>query len=251
MTEQNEENLETGVYTRMTADVYDAIYSKKSYESEAERLKGIINKYKQTDGNELLDVACGTGLHLPYLVDQFEVTGIDLSEEQIKGAKERLPRINFVVGDMRTFDLHKQFDIVTCLFSSIGYMQSEADLSKAIVNMSKHLKPGGVLVIEPWLQPDAFDPDRPPHTEIGELSDKKLKVTRTATNSIDGNISILNMHNVVEGPNGTEEFDEQHRLAMYTPEQISESLKEAGLRPSYDSQGLSSRGLHIAIKSLT
>jgi len=248
MAEQDSQNMESGVYTKMTADVYDAIYSKKNYEAEAVALKGFVAKYKQSDGNELLDVACGTGLHLPYLVDDFEITGIDLSEEQLKGARKRLPNLTFQQGDMRTFDLHHHFDVVTCLFSSIGYMPTKADLEQAIKNMSSQLKPGGVMLIEPWLQPSVFDPNRPPHVETGELPDKKLKVTRTGSNSLEGHISVLNMHHVVEGPNGTEEFTEVHRLALYSAEEYQQAVEAAGLVPHYDEQGLSGRGLLIGTK---
>jgi SAM-dependent methyltransferase len=247
MTEQNN-SQESGVYSRMTADVYDAIYSKKNYESEAAVLKSLVQQYKRTDGNELLDVACGTGLHLPYLADDFQITGIDLSEAQLSGARLRLPQVDFKQGDMRNFRLHRKFDVVTCLFSSIGYMQSEVDMNQAISNMADHLKPGGVLFIEPWLQPIAFDPNRPPHTEVGELPEKHIKVTRTARNSLEGHISVLNMHNVVETPQGTEEFTEVHRLAMYPAEIYQEAIKSSGLSPHYDEQGLSGRGLHFGVK---
>ncbi len=246
--EQAQHDMEAESYTLMTADVYDAIYSKKDYEAEAEALKGLIDRYKKTDGNELLDVACGTGLHLPYMVDDYQVTGVDLSEQQLEAARKRLPDLNFVQGDMRDFDLHHQFDVVTCLFSSIGYVHPFEDLKKAVKNMAAHIKPGGVLFIEPWLQPGVFDPDRPPHTETGELSEKHLKVTRTAHNSIEGNISVLNMHHVVESPAGTREFTEEHKLALYTPEQFQQAFAETGLELHQDEQGLSRRGLYIGVK---
>lgn len=241
---------ETPSYTRMTADVYDAIYSKKDYEAEAVALRGIVSDYKKSDGNELLDVACGTGLHLPYLVDDFAITGVDLSEQQLAAAKKRLPDIPFTQGDMRNFDLGHQFDVVTCLFSSIGYVHPYNDLVESIKNMGNHLKPGGVLVIEPWLQPGVFDPSRPPHTEVGVHPAKQLKVTRTAHNSIDGNISILNMHHIVETPDGTEEFNEEHRLALYTSEEFQQAFEAAGLELHRDEQGLSGRGLLIGAKQL-
>ena len=250
MTEHDTQKEEAGVYTKMTADVYDAIYSKKNYEAEAAALNSFIAKYKKSDGNELLDVACGTGLHLPYLTNEYAITGVDLSEEQLRGAKKRLPGLTFTQGDMRKFDLNHQFDIVTCLFSSIGYMHTEEDLAQAIKNMSAHVKPGGLLFIEPWLQPGVFDPNRPPHVETGELASKQLKVTRTGRNSLEGNISVLNMHHIIEGPNGTEEFTEVHRLALYPAETYQKDIEAVGLVPIYDEQGLSGRGLHIGVKPL-
>lgn len=250
MIEDLSPEINTESYTMMTADVYDAIYSKKNYEAEAQALKGLIEQYKKTDGNELLDVACGTGLHLPYVVDDYQVTGVDLSSQQLEAAKRRLPELTFEQGDMRDFDLGHQFDVVTCLFSSIGYVHPYEDLKEAINNMSSHLKPGGVMIVEPWLQPGVFDPNRPPHTETGELPEKQLKVTRTGTNSLEGNISILSMQHVVESSEGTIEFTEEHRLALYTSDDFKQAFVEAGLELYQDEQGLSGRGLYIGVKSV-
>jgi len=248
MNEQTKPEMKDESYTKMTADVYDALYANKNYEAEAAKLKGFIDKYKQTDGNELLDVACGTGLHLPYLTDDFEITGVDLSPQQLVKARERLPDVNFEQGDMRDFDLGRQFDVVTCLFSSIGYVNPYPEIEKAVKNMAKHLKPGGVLIVEPWLQPGVFDPDRPPHTETGELPDKGLKVTRTAHVGLDGNISVMNMHHVVETPEGIREFTEEHRLALYTTEEYQQAFETAGISFDRDEEGLSGRSLYMGIK---
>jgi len=241
--------IEAQSYTKMTAEIYDALYAGKDYEDEAKILTGLIDKYGQTDGNDLLDVACGTAAHVPFLKDKFKVTGVDLSEEQLVAARKRLPDLEFVRGDMRNFDLHRQFDAVTCLFSSIGYVHPLPEMEKAVGNMAHHLKPGGVLIIEPWLQPGVFDPNRPPHTETGEGNGFTVK--RTAHVGLDGNISIMNMHHVIERPEGTTEFTEEHRLALYTPDEYQQAFVAAGLSFEHLEEGLSAgRGLYIGTKQV-
>ena len=74
----------------------------------------------------LLDVACGTGGHLVHLRRWYEVMGVDIDAGMLDEARRRLPGDTFVEGDMRSFRLHRTFDAVSCLFSSIGYMRSEA-----------------------------------------------------------------------------------------------------------------------------
>lgn len=242
-------------YTLMTADIYDAIYVNKDYESEAKNLKKLISHYKKTNGNELLDVACGTGLHLPYILDDFNVTGIDLSSQQIEGARKRLPNTPFLVGDMRDFDLQKQYDVVTCLFSSIGYVYPYEEMEKAVANMAKHLKPGGVLLIEPWLEPGVYDASRPPHTETTKHPTKDIEVTRTAHAGIDGTVSVMKMEHEVKTPDGTKHFTEEHRLALYTPEEFRSAFEAAGLKCIKDEAGLQgpegsgSRGIYIGQQS--
>jgi len=62
------------------AKYYDRIYSFKDYLDEAVRLQNLIMKYSESDGNMLLDVACGTGLHLKHLKGDFSCTGVDISK---------------------------------------------------------------------------------------------------------------------------------------------------------------------------
>ena len=54
---------------------------------------------------------------------------------------------------MTAFDLGCRFDVVTCLFSSIGYVGTVERLDQAIATMAAHLEPGGTLIVEPWLSP--------------------------------------------------------------------------------------------------
>jgi len=50
-----------------TAKYYDLIYGWKDYRKESEFIHKLIQKHKKNTGNELLDVACGTGNHIRYL----------------------------------------------------------------------------------------------------------------------------------------------------------------------------------------
>ncbi|MEI8008852.1 MAG: hypothetical protein WCI00_05715 [bacterium] len=49
----------TSIY-RELAKYYDLIYSSKDYKKEADIIHKLITKYKKTNGNALLEVACGT-----------------------------------------------------------------------------------------------------------------------------------------------------------------------------------------------
>ena len=58
--------------------------------------------------------------------------------------------MTFKQADMIKLDLNKKFDVILCLFSSIGYVKTYQNLTKTIHNFAKHLKTGGVVIIEPW-----------------------------------------------------------------------------------------------------
>ena len=71
--------------------------------------------------NSILDVGCGTGILANELKNMnFKVTGIDISNEMIDVANETTTGIEFLVSDMRNFNLNKKFDMITCTFDAIN-----------------------------------------------------------------------------------------------------------------------------------
>lgn len=116
---------------------YDLIYSWKNYEAEAKAVMALIKKHKTSSGNDLLDVACGTGKHMEQFTKSLKCSGIDLSKDMLRTARKRLPKVLFKRADMRTFDLGKKFDVITCLFSAIGHLHTTADLRKPCTAFSR------------------------------------------------------------------------------------------------------------------
>ncbi len=62
-------------------------------------------------GRHALDVGCGCGgRFLRVLLEQgFDCTGLDISQEMIALAKQRYPKISFVVGDVCIWALPRQY----------------------------------------------------------------------------------------------------------------------------------------------
>src|SRR5438105_8157504 len=139
-----------------SARFYDALYAWKDYGTEAQRLRDIILSHGLTDGATLLDVACGTGAHIAHLKQFYRVEGLDLDPVLLEIARERNPEIAFHQGDMEDFKLGRQFDVVTCLFSSIGYVKTVPRLNQTLANLARHTAPGGLVLVEPWLMPEVY-----------------------------------------------------------------------------------------------
>jgi ubiquinone/menaquinone biosynthesis C-methylase UbiE len=74
---------------------YDAIYAWKDYPREADRLHALIGQHAPRPAATLLDMACGTGQHLPYLKTHYAVEGLDLDEEMLALARQRCPDVVF------------------------------------------------------------------------------------------------------------------------------------------------------------
>jgi ubiquinone/menaquinone biosynthesis C-methylase UbiE len=132
------------------AKYYDLLYSWKDCKKEAETIRELIRSYKRSPGDDLLEVACGTGKHAEYLRNDFSIVAVDLNEDMLRIARRRCEGVSFSRSDMVNLDLGRQFDVVLCLFSSIGYVRTHARLKRTLFNFARHLKVGGVVIIEPW-----------------------------------------------------------------------------------------------------
>ena len=226
---------------RRSARLYDAVYASiRDYPREAAELDRLIQE-RRPGARTLLDVACGTGAHLEHLTG-YEVEGLDLDPEMLGVARERLPNVPLHEGDMADFDLGKRFAAVVCMFSSIGYVRTAERLRSAVASMARHLEPGGVLVVEPWLSPEVWV-DR--HVGAVFVDQPELKIARMNVGEREGNLSIFEFEYLVGTPNGLERFNERHELGLFTIEQYLEAFRAAGLEVDHDPEGPMGRGLYI------
>jgi len=225
-----------------SAAYYDALYSQKSYEVEAQTLHELIQQHSASGSHTLLDVACGTGGHIPYLSAHYEIEGLDLDDEMLKVARELHPHNLFYQGDMQSFDLGKQFDVVMCLFSSIGYTKSIEAMRRTLANFAHHTKTGGVVIVEPWFAPGEM---KTPHIGGSFVDQPDLKITRMTYTTFDGNISTLHFHYLVGTPDNIDYFTEDHALGLFTRDEYLDAFRAAGLDVIYDEKGLMGRGLYI------
>jgi SAM-dependent methyltransferase len=228
------------VFSR-SARLYDAVYASiRDYPREAAELDRLIQE-RRPGARTLLDIACGTGAHLEHLTG-YEVEGLDLDPEMLGVARERLPNVPLHEGDMADFELGKRFDAVVCMFSSIGYVRTAERLRSAVASMARHLEPGGVLIVEPWLSPEVWA-DR--HVGAVFVDEPELKIARMNVGQREGDVSIFEFEYLVGTPNGLERFNERHELGLFTVEQHLEAFRAAGLEADHDPEGPMGRGLYI------
>ena len=230
-----------------SAAYYDLIYSFKDYKKESEKLVEIVNQHKTSNGNTLLDVACGTGNHITFLKQHFAVEGLDITPALLRRARAKHRDVLFHKGDMSAFKLGKTFDIVTCLFSAIGHVKSRVKMRKAVANMAQHLKPGGILIVEPWFSPAQWTVG---HLSANFVDRPDLKIARVSKSERRGNLSVNKMHHLVVSPGGVDYFAERLELGLFTSQQYLGAFQNTGLETIFDPIGLIGRGLYIGVKSL-
>jgi ubiquinone/menaquinone biosynthesis C-methylase UbiE len=229
------------------AKYYDRVYSFKDYLDEAVRLQNLIIKYLESGGNSLLDVACGTGLHLKHLKDDFLCTGVDVSKGMLKIARKNAKGVTFKEADMKTMRLGKQFDVILCLLSSIGYVKTAASLEKTIWNFSKHLKKGGLALIEPSHTKSAYVNGEP---RITTYDGKEAKIARLNYTNFRQATAVLNMHILIaERGKDAKYFVDKHELGLFGINNTLRVMKAAGLKSKYLKNGLMpGRELFVGIK---
>jgi hypothetical protein len=145
---------------------------------------------------------------------------------------------------MTCFDLGKTYDLILCLFSSIGYVRTLENVVKALNCFKTHLNAGGILLVEPWFTPQTWKPHTSVHMLTAESSEGK--VCRMNVSGQEGLMSIIDFHYLVGTPEGVTHFTERHELGLFTIEEMLGAFKEAALDVRYDPDGLTGRGLYIA-----
>ncbi len=228
-----------------SARYYDEIYSFKDYRKESEKLHRLIRQYKESPGNSLLDVACGTGNHITFLKKHYVVEGLDVNENMLSIAKEKHPDVTFHCGDMTRFNLRKKYDVITCLFSAVGHVQTVAKLGNSLRSFAKHARPGGVVIVEPWIIPSKW---KGGGVHANFVNKPNLKIARISIGRLRGRTSINWMHHLIGTPKRVEYFVEELEMGLFTHREYLSAFQSAGLKTSYDHKGLIGRGLYIGTK---
>jgi len=230
------------------AKYYDAQYAWKDYEKEAHVLVELIRRYKRTSGKDLLDVGCGTGKHIQYLTRNFDCVGLDSSDAMLEQARKNIKTVRFVQGDMANFSLGRSFDVILCLFSAIGYVRTYSRLGRTLRNFSRHLRAGGVVIIEPWFTKTSWNAGTV-HV-VSSLASKDLKIVRVDFSGIRGNLSVLDEMTVVAKANeGISYYREKQFLGLFEHREFLSLMSKAGLRARYLRRSLApGRGLFVGTK---
>jgi SAM-dependent methyltransferase len=228
-----------------SAEFYDLIYSSfKDYSREARDVAALLRRV-HPGCRTILDVACGTGEHARLLAADHgsEVHGLDLDPTFVRLASAKHPGGRFYHADMIDFHLDHQYDAVLCLFSSIGYACSLANVRSVLACFREHLAPAGIVIVEPWFPPEVLELAR---TDTHTVELQGRRITRVSHIELEGPLSRVRFDYEIHETGGVRRATEVHELGLFTTEEMLLSFQAAGLVADYDSQGLTGRGLFVA-----
>jgi SAM-dependent methyltransferase len=228
-----------------SGDLYDAIYAAfKDYGREVGEIDALLRRAHPSP-RTVLDAGCGTGEHARRLAESYgyAVDGIDLDPTLLAIARRKHPAGTFVQADMSDFALHRKYDAVLCLFSSIGYLRTLDRVTHALRCFRDHAASGGIVIVEPWFTPGAMTDG---HVSRNRAESGSLRVERTSRTEIDGRVSRLHFEYRIEDANGVRTATELHELGLFTTDEMLAAFTEAGLAAEHDPVGLIGRGMYVA-----
>ncbi len=135
------------------ARYYDDLTANIDYRKRAEYFHAIIQKFKTTKENILLDLACGTGSISEEMARLgYDVIGVDYSEEMLGIAIEKKfdsgLNIQYLCQDMCTIDMFGTVDVTICALDSINHLSSAEDVKKVFQRVSLFAEPEGLFIFD-------------------------------------------------------------------------------------------------------
>ena len=131
------------------ANTYDKEEYTKGTIQEVDFLESEI-EFDRT--RQILDVGCGTGRHAIELTRRgYHVTGIDLSEDQLRKAREKAGNegieVTFLQQDARDFSFNNPFDLVIMICEgAFALMETDEMNFRILQNAERLLKQGGKFI---------------------------------------------------------------------------------------------------------
>lgn len=210
---------------RKFARYYDLIYQWMDYRGESEFIEMAVERYKTSEGAELLDVACGTGGHAHYLNESFQVTGFDINPEMLSIAQEKLPEMEFIHGDMKEMKLEREFDVIICLFSAINYNTNLNELYETIKRFYDHLKLGGIFIFDLGFCTENWEEGR---MLVDAVVEGDLQLARISQSRLQEGVFNANFVFLVK-EDGKMDFEiDQHQIGVFSTLDVKKTLKNIG-----------------------
>lgn len=129
---------------------YHKLYFERGEKEARDFIDKLMQFFKPRPASLMLDVACGRGRHGKILSSYgFDVTGFDLSEDNIRYAKQfEQEHLHFYQHDMRLPFWINYFNYAFNFFTSFGYFSTRREHDNAIRTIATSLKPNGIVVFD-------------------------------------------------------------------------------------------------------
>ena len=207
---------------------YHVLYGDRSQTEADDFIKTLVNQtVLGENGQRILDLGCGAGRHAAAMASHGNrVIGMDLSSNSIASARsmhaDLHDRLDFREGDMRNIDSYfdsNSFEVVTMLFTSFGYFESDEEHSKTLQSVRRVLSANGTFILD-FLNLDHVNQNLIPSERI-EKGDVLFDINRRIAGGwIQKSIEFKDANGV--------QHHHVERVKAFSPEDLTEMLTLAG-----------------------
>jgi SAM-dependent methyltransferase len=173
-----------------------------------------------------LDVACGTGLAIPFFgVRGFVSTGVDISPVMLGVARKRAKSL--VLGDTRALPLRGTFARITCLYDSLNHLLDPRELARSFGEIAQVMDADSLFIFDmnhPEIYPAVWGMKEP---FIDEGHDFHLEIATTYRRREFLGRALVTGWAVVDGERIN--IRERHTQRCYERDEIIAALAEGGL----------------------
>lgn len=210
------------------AYAYDQALGARFFEAASHLLEKILER-QGIEGRSHLDVACGTGLAVPFFEARgYRSVGADLSLPMLQLASLRTSAL--VAADFRRLPFRGQFSLVTCLYDSLNHLMTEAGLIDSFRSIRRVMAGRSLFIFDmnhPDIYPAIWGLAQP---FVASGKDYLLKMATTFSRREGVGTAVLSgWARLGSGERVT--IEETHRQRSYDELTIRRALTTAGLRP--------------------
>ena len=129
------------------ARIYNQYWGARYCENNLPPFEKLLHTYHVHQGANLLDLCCGTGHMAQHLIEQgYQVTGLDISEEMLRYARQNASTAQFILDDARFFNLPPTFDAVISPSGSLNHMMTIEEMQQVFTQVYNALLDNGVFL---------------------------------------------------------------------------------------------------------
>ena len=205
----------------------DASYRRtKNYQQEVDFILRRVGNI--AGGKIVIDVACGSGGHAELLSKAgFEVYAVDLNDGMLRLVKKNLPNARVFKQDMRHLGVPVQADVLICMYNSINYNYSYAELSHTLQRFYDHLKPGGVVIFDTAFMKHTW---KPGPFSVETITTPEFEVARVNKSYKRKSFGIVDIVFVIFEKGRKKIVETQNRIFLPDRERMLALMKQIGFK---------------------